>query len=266
MTEQNLQLPRALLFDVDRTLSNTRGEITPATVTALEKLAKNGYLIGVCTGRSYAELKHAVLPLFPPESWHIVSGGAQVVSLAGEIAWQRVLVDEVVREIATQTQELGAEFGFSQGNVYAGTPQVIAYKQSQRWPVDTVAVESLDDWTTCLLTIGSLNSDVETYIEGLVDVEIKAMVNSLGMPYYDITPHGITKREGAEHWAEKVGVAISEIGAFGDSENDLEVLPFVGTGFAMGNAIPELKAVADHVIGHADEDGIAEFVENLLQN
>ncbi len=264
MAKPDLQLPRALLFDVDRTLSTTRGEITSATVMALRKLAENGYVLGVCTGRSYAELRHAVLPLFPDESWHIVSGGAQVVSSQGEIAWQRVLSDEVVREIATKARELGAEFGFSQGNVYSGTPQVIAYKQSQRWPVDTVAVDSLNDWTTSLLTIGVLNSDIEAYIETLVDVEVKVMVNALGMPYYDITPYGITKREGAENWAEKVGVAVSEIGAFGDSENDLEVLPFVGTGFAMGNAIPELKAVADYVIGHADEDGIANLVASFL--
>lgn len=260
------KLPPALLFDVDRTLSTVAGEITPATAQALEKLQSAGYTIGVCTGRSYAELKYAVLPLFGENSWHVVSGGAQVISIQGEVVWQSVLPSDLVHTIGERARELGAEFGFSQGDVYAGTPPVIVYKQSQHWPVDTVAVDELTDWSTCLLTVGSLNPEVEAYIESLENVEAKSMVNAAGMPYYDITPPGVTKREGAQHWAEKVGVTLAEVGAFGDSENDLEILQAVGTSFAMGNAIDEVKALADYTIGHANDDGIAQLVSEILSN
>jgi len=257
--------PRAFIFDVDRTLSTTHGVITPETKRSLQNLARAGFLLGVCTGRSFAELRRAILPLFPSESWHIVSGGAQVVSSQGDVLWEQTIPDIQVRAIGEHVRELGAEFGFSQGNVYAGTPPIVAYKAGQAWPVDTMNVDDLSDWTTCLLTIGTLNSEVEEYIESLAGLEVKAMVNSIGMPYYDITPQGITKREGATIWAQHQAVLLQDIAAFGDSENDLEVLDLVGVGVAMGNAIPELKAIADMEIGHADENGVAVFLDDFLQ-
>ena len=47
--------------------------------------------------------------------------------------------------------------------------------------------------------------------------------------------------------------------AFGDGNNDIEMLQSVGTGVAMGNGSKQLKAVADDVCGHVAEDGIYEY-------
>ena len=47
--------------------------------------------------------------------------------------------------------------------------------------------------------------------------------------------------------------------AFGDGQNDMEVLQTVGTGVAMGNADPLLKAVADEICGPVSEDGIYHY-------
>ena len=52
--------------------------------------------------------------------------------------------------------------------------------------------------------------------------------------------------------------------AFGDGENDKEMLSLVGLGVAMGNAHPACKEAADVVIGTCAEDGVAEFLERLL--
>ena len=65
----------------------------------------------------------------------------------------------------------------------------------------------------------------------------------------------------AAHW----GILPKEIAAFGDDLNDIDMLKFCGTGVAMGNALPEVKAVADHVCGTNDEDGLANWLlENVL--
>jgi hydroxymethylpyrimidine pyrophosphatase-like HAD family hydrolase len=53
--------------------------------------------------------------------------------------------------------------------------------------------------------------------------------------------------------------------AFGDDYNDVEMLSECGIGVAMGNAIDECKAVADHICGDCDDDGMAKWLEkNLL--
>ena len=61
------------------------------------------------------------------------------------------------------------------------------------------------------------------------------------------------------------GLDKSEAIAFGDGNNDIEMLEAVGWGLAMANASDELKAIADEVIGHVAEEGIYQYcLENGL--
>jgi hydroxymethylpyrimidine pyrophosphatase-like HAD family hydrolase len=55
---------------------------------------------------------------------------------------------------------------------------------------------------------------------------------------------------------EHYGIRQEEMIAFGDGENDMEMLQFAGIGIAMGNAEKEVKAVADYVTDDIDDDGI----------
>ena len=51
--------------------------------------------------------------------------------------------------------------------------------------------------------------------------------------------------------------------AFGDGENDIEMLRFVGVGVAMGNGGDAVKAAADYVTDAVDEDGIAKALRHF---
>ena len=70
----------------------------------------------------------------------------------------------------------------------------------------------------------------------------------------------ISKDGGKDHGIRKIlevhGFTREESIAFGDSDNDLEMLEFAGIGVAMGNAAESVKEVADYVTSHIDEDGI----------
>jgi len=61
----------------------------------------------------------------------------------------------------------------------------------------------------------------------------------------------------AEHW----GFTIDNVVAFGDDTNDLEMLQYCGIGIAMGNAIDEVKSIADCVCDTNENDGIAKWLE-----
>ena len=58
-------------------------------------------------------------------------------------------------------------------------------------------------------------------------------------------------------------ISREEMMAFGDGENDMEMLEFAGIGVAMGNAEEQVKAVADHVTAGIDEDGILKALQHL---
>lgn len=65
--------------------------------------------------------------------------------------------------------------------------------------------------------------------------------------------------------AEKWDIKLEEIVAFGDEENDIEMLRWCGTGVAVSNAIPETTEVADYVCDSNDEDGVAHWIaKNIL--
>ena len=63
----------------------------------------------------------------------------------------------------------------------------------------------------------------------------------------DMLPKGSSKAVGVQKVLEKLGIQKENSYAFGDGTNDFEMIDFVGTGIAMGNAVPELKAIADYV-------------------
>lgn len=85
-----------------------------------------------------------------------------------------------------------------------------------------------------------------------------------GALYLDFNPQGINKLVGLESLGKQVGVDITNFVAFGDSNNDLEMLAGAGLGIAMGNGTPEAKAAAKEIIGHHDSDAIAKKIVELI--
>ncbi len=82
---------------------------------------------------------------------------------------------------------------------------------------------------------------------------------------YDVNPRDATKLNGIYVLCEYFGIHLSEVAAFGDDFNDIEMLRECGVGVAMSNAIDECKAVADYVCGDCDKDGVARWLkENVL--
>ena len=82
----------------------------------------------------------------------------------------------------------------------------------------------------------------------------------------DVIPLSGGKGAGIQKILEHYKLDRTEAMAFGDGNNDIEMLTAVGTGIAMGNASPELKAVADHICDPVTEDGIYRYCleKNLI--
>lgn len=79
----------------------------------------------------------------------------------------------------------------------------------------------------------------------------------------DIISKGGGKVRGIQAFLEQNGIKREEIIAFGDGENDMEMLEFAGIGVAMGNAGESVKAAADYVTSDVDEDGIFRALKAL---
>ncbi|MFH8367407.1 HAD family hydrolase [Streptomyces sp. NPDC018031] len=80
----------------------------------------------------------------------------------------------------------------------------------------------------------------------------------------EVLPAGVTKAAGLQRAAERLGFTPSETIAFGDMPNDIPLLTWAGYGVAMGNAHPDLRAIAHEVAPRNDEDGVAVVLERLF--
>ena len=80
----------------------------------------------------------------------------------------------------------------------------------------------------------------------------------------DVTLRTINKWTGCQWVLARTGFTPEQAIAFGDGLNDVQMLRGVGLGIAMGNAHPDLKAVADHIAPTLQLDGIARALQELL--
>lgn len=80
----------------------------------------------------------------------------------------------------------------------------------------------------------------------------------------EIVRKGMNKAVGLKRIAHYYHIPQERVIAFGDEDNDLEMIEYAGVGVAMGNAIDELKQLANHTTLTNEENGIGSFLENYL--
>jgi len=83
--------------------------------------------------------------------------------------------------------------------------------------------------------------------------------------WLDLAPEGVSKASGLEAVRESLGVDAAHTVAVGDQRNDIEMLQWAARGVAMGQAPPEVLAVADEVTADVVGDGLALVLEDLLR-
>ncbi len=81
----------------------------------------------------------------------------------------------------------------------------------------------------------------------------------------EISAAGVTKASALVGLCESLGVAASDVVAFGDMPNDIAMLEWAGTSYAVANAHESVLAIADHVAPSYDEEGVAQVMEELLE-
>ena len=115
--------------------------------------------------------------------------------------------------------------------------------------------DAVAEGTVYQIMIGGRAEEYDRLMQGVNGAKIAAWWDRA----LDIIPTAGGKGTGIAHVLEAYGIDKADAMAFGDGNNDLEMLEAVGTGVAMANASPELKALADAVCPSVAEDGIWQY-------
>lgn len=110
------------------------------------------------------------------------------------------------------------------------------------------------------------NIGIEEKLAALEEVLADQMIPvSSGHGDIDLIIPGVHKANGLAKLSNEWGIAPTEIAAFGDSGNDIEMLEYAGLSYAMENAQEKVKQASKEVIGSNNQEGVLEMMERLLR-
>lgn len=253
---------KAAFFDIDGTLySHRTNAVPPSALEALERLHRNGIRIFLATGRS-----RAVLEDLPPLR-AIPFDGA--ITLNGAYCYDHTRLihhDPVPREDICALLEHLEQHPTPCAFIEADRTYMNFY--NERVHAIHAAIH------TPLLPLGDLEHgrtrpvyQVLLYRNEQNPNLLPPMKHSRFAQWHnggwDVFSATAGKAAGIRKVLAHYGIAPEEAIAFGDAENDLDMFGAVRTAVAMGNASPEVKAAADHVTAHIDDDGIFKALTHL---
>ncbi|MFJ5714244.1 HAD family hydrolase [Neobacillus sp. NPDC093127] len=255
---------RAVFIDMDGTLLKTSNNISSRNMEAIYGLINQGVQVFLATGRHYEVTApyHKEIGLRTPM---ICLNGASI----HDAETGRALQMKTVQLNEERFHHLTAE---NPCNVMIHTANGLYCKETN---------EEIEYWTTVGQIppryIGDLRQtnyqDVLKYsvrigaprpdLSALFKKEAEVINWNDG---FELVAPNVSKWSGIKSLLQTFRIRPSEVVAIGDGPNDIEMLRHVGTGVAMGNASEEVKAAADFVTGHHENDGLAEFIETYLNN
>jgi Cof subfamily protein (haloacid dehalogenase superfamily) len=253
--------------DLDGTLLHSDGSVSARTRAALRAVEARGVAIVFVTGRPVRWMS---------ELWeHVGDHGLAVCSNGGivydvgqhAVRTVRPIPVEVGLQVAGLLREAmpGVTFALEKSTGFAKEP---AFRERHRLPVE-MEVGPLDrifdDRTVKLLARHEDREPEEFWKAGerLVGHLATTTWSSLGA-LLEISAAGVTKASTLAMLCEELKIAPDEVVAFGDMPNDLAMLEWAGTSYAMANAHPSVLALADHTAPAHDEDGVATVLEDLF--
>ena len=254
---------KLLLFDLDGTLLRTDKTVSPRTLAAIRKCKEKGMLIGISTSRAEHNCAAFLLQLKPDV--FIASGGA-VVKCKGDIIYTAEFSREQTRAMIVCARQIcGADCEISIDTLHAcyWNYKILPTKADATWG-ETIYT----DFSNC--TQKALKFCVEVFDEKLArrlaehlsDCDCQRFA---GSAWYKFTKKEATKENAIRKACQVLEIELQDVTAFGDDAPDIGMLKLCGTGIAMGNAIPAVKETADLVIGSNDADGIAVYLETVVE-
>lgn len=254
---------KLLLFDLDGTLLDNEKRISQRTLAALNACREKGVLIGISTSRS-EQNSMTFLPELNPDIL-ISSGGALVKKGREYLHKAEISAEETRKLIETARKLCGGDCEITVDTVenHYWNYKIDPKKQDQSWG-DSIYTD-FGDFSQPSLKICVEIFDIKQ-AEALKAAfsELDCLRFSDGC-WYKFTKADATKESAIQRICSACHITPMDITAFGDDFADIGMLKLCGLGVAMGNAIEEVKEIADVVIGRNDQDGIAQYLkENLL--
>ena len=251
---------RAVFFDIDGTLVSMKTKVfTPATREAIARLREKGIHVYVASGRSRFELEEQQMLGDMVFDGYLTNNGQQVYNGSWELIHSTPMDSGDVRALLDYVEQKKLPLW-----LVGESDSLFNEYDNERVPLVMETIHTELPPRGDLRTM--LDRPVYKAVMFLTAQEIqngpqRIMPHSRSTQWFelgqDMIPAEGGKLPAVRFIAEANGWTPDELMAFGDSENDNEMLRYAGIGVAMGNALAETKAAADYVTDDCDDEGVA---------
>lgn len=247
MRHINIQM---IVTDLDRTLLRSDRTISDYTVDVLKRCRERGVRVAFATARRRKRVTDFIETVRVDA---VISVNGAVVYVDDEPVIEHVISEETKLEFIRDLHDAGIKLAAeSPDAVYSNRHEPgydrIIWDFTEAVPVPINRISIRHDNHEQVLSLAGKYDDLRVY-------------SVTGETIFDIDPAAAGKYRGVERLAEHFDIPMSEIIAFGDDFNDVEMLEYAGIGVAVANACEEARQAADYICQSNDEDGMAKWLE-----
>lgn len=263
---------RMIAFDMDGTVLYNKTEISPKLQRILKEALEQGIYVVPCTGRGLCEMPQTLSAL---GLTHTVTANGALVrdERADQVLYTNLIPWEMAAEIYHELKKINAYVTVHiDGMVYFKGESEAAVRAMYNL-VDYIPAPVIEDAEKL---VREKQEDLEKIyarartpeeferVMKIIDGKYPLFYSSSAVGNMEFSALDCSKGTALQWLCHHLGVDPSQLVAFGDGENDKEMLRFAGIGVAMGNGNELCKAAADVVIGNCADDAVADFLEELL--
>lgn len=267
---------RAIALDLDGTLLDPSGAISVAAAEAIKKLMSRNIRVIVASGRMTARVIPFIRELGLPLDLVSYNGAELREYRVGD--WvpihSRIISNRTRKAVFGLCHDHGHFLNVYAGGKLHGYHPSGDYRHSAFYQAQTLAeyAEKVDrlealpqEGILKLLVIETPENRDRLFREWEPDLRTHCQVLKSNPEYLEFVDLGTSKATALAFWLEKNGIAPTELVAFGDAENDLEMLRLAGLGIAMANSSQGLKAEYTRLSPWTNaEDGVARELARIF--
>lgn len=255
-------MKKLIIFDIDGTLTSCGNKIEPDVIYKINDLINKGYKVGLSTGRSLWE----TLPFI-----ELVKPNFPTVCMDGRVVYDQTTKKiEVFGELNTiELDEIQERFGQvttiivenAEGFLVKDTLSEKLLKMAFNVPKEFIKVEPTSPHSALkfyLYNRHGISTDLVIKLDRLNKF-------SPGPKWIILSRKEITKYSALSILCMENNIKIDSVIAFGDGENDIELIRNVGIGVAMGNAVLALKKVAKYITDDVNKAGVLPVLNKLIK-
>lgn len=247
---------KAAFFDLDGTLMDPSTHTIPqSSKEAVEKLQANGIKVYVASGRQYNALSTMAGVTDIQWDGYVCSNGAAVYDNKGNLIYGDFFKKEQVEALVKKCEQDGITV-YLRGNEIDNAPLGIdKYMIEAHTFFDEPLPEIITKYRGEQVIMALIYAPMDYDFYSVSEIEgLQAFPNR--STYADVCLSHISKEAGLKAIENYLYITKDEIIAFGDQNNDLEMVAYAGVGVAMGNGSDEVKKVATYITDDCDKDGI----------